>query len=414
MPVFGAVVRPVAAVVFAVVVGLLLVEGLLRPPADDLRALGMYMLGSAITTMIVGGVAVRLFDRAGVIGLRPKIAFGAVVGACVGLLNVLIVSKLMFVSTAHDLRLLAALIGFSALVSLTFSGWVASRVTAQVEVLSRRIRSLATGDYATRLSPIGADEISRQARDLDELASLLQTAAEARARIDQERRDLTIAISHDLRTPLGSIRAMAEALTDGVVHDTAEVARYHLAIRGEVDRLAGMVDDLFQISQIDAGVLPLDRQRVALQEIAAEVTDAMQARAAVAGIALALTVTEALPLIAVDGALVERAVGNLIANAIEHTPRGGHIEVAVMSIDQVQRLTVTDTGPGIEPTHRDRVWDAFFRVDPSRNRALGQSQGAGLGLAIVRGVAEAHGGRVTLDSTLGQGSTFAIELPAAP
>lgn len=404
--------RAALAILFAVAVGLALVQILVRPPLSDLQALGVYMLLSAIATVIVGGLAVRTMDRAGATALRTRIALGAVIGAFVGLLNVLIVAELMFVSTAHDLRLLAALVGFSGLISISFSTWVSSRVSGQLEAIGRRIRGLAAGDYTTRVDPVGADEISRQARDLNDLARLLQSSADAREALDRERRELTVAISHDLRTPLASIRAMAEALSDGVVSAPDEVARYHATIRQEVERLARMVDDLFQLAQIDARALPLDRRPVPLHEVAAEVVDGMQARAAAAGIALRLAGSAPLPPIALDGALVARAVGNLVANALEHTPAGGSVVVATERLGQMHRLSVADTGEGIAAANRDLVWEPFFRADPSRNRLGGRADGAGLGLAIVRGVVQAHGGAVGLTSS-DRGSTFTIDLPAS-
>lgn len=411
VPVVSGLARATLAILFAVAVGLVLVQILVRPPLSDLQALGVYMLLSAVATVLVGGLAVQAMDRAGATALRTRIALGAVIGAFIGLLNVLIVAELMFVSTAHDLRLLAALVGFSGLVSVSFSAWVSSRVSGQLEVIGGRIRGLAAGDYAARLEPVGAGEISRQARDLNELARLLQASAEARDALDRERRELTAAISHDLRTPLASIRAMAEALTDGVVSEPDEVTRYHATIRKEVERLARMVDDLFQLAQIDAGALPLDRRPVSLHEVAAEVADGMQARAAAAGIALRLAESEPLPPIALDGALMARAVGNLVANALEHTPAGGSVVVSTERHGLMHRLSVADTGEGIAAANRELVWEPFFRADPSRNRPGGRADGAGLGLAIVRGVVQAHGGAVGLTSSE-RGSTFTIDLPA--
>ena len=401
--------RGALAILAAVIVGLALVQLLLGPPLGDLQALAIAMLGSAAITVVVGGMFVRTLDRRAATTLRTRIALGSLIGALVGLLNVLIVARQMFVSTTHDLQLLAALVVFSSLVSLGFSGWVAVRIARQLDAVGRRIRGLAAGDYEARVDPVGADEISRQARDLNELARLLQASAEARALLDRQRRDFTIAISHDLRTPLASIRAVVEALADGVVTEPEEVARYHLSARREVERLARMIDDLFELSRIEAGALTLERRPVSLSEVAAEVTDGMQARAAAAGIALSLDTPELLPPIALDGALLARAVGNLVANALEHTPPEGAIVVSARRLGAMHRLSVSDSGGGVDPGSRERIWEPFFRADPSRKRS-GRAEGIGLGLAIVRGIAEAHGGRAGLASD-GAGSTFTIDLP---
>jgi len=396
----------------AVGAGLVLVQLLLAPPASELWLLGLYMVGSGVVTMVTGGLAVRTFDRAGTLSLRAKITFGAIVGALVGLMSVLIVARLMFISTAHDLRLLAALIGFSSLVSLAFSAWVATRISADVRAVTARVAGLAAGDYRTRLALPGHDEVARVAGQLDQLAALLAASDEARDALERERRDFTIAISHDLRTPLASIRAMAEALADGVVEEPAEVQRYHAATRHEVERLASMVDDLFQLAQMDAGALALDRLPVSLGDIAAEVVDAMDARAAAAGVRISLQVEGAPPPIMLDGSLMERAVGNLLANAIEHTPPGGRVDVRVNARGGHHEISVNDTGPGIAATDLDRVWDRFFRAERSRSRAGGQARGAGLGLAIVKGIVEAHGGEVLANSSAGAGATFVLSIPA--
>ncbi len=404
--------RGSVGLLFAVAVGIALVQVLLRPPWSDLQALGLYMLMSAVVTAGLGAAVVTTMDRANATTLRARIALSAVVGALVGLLNVLVVSKLMFVSTAHDLRLLAALVGFSSLVSLVFSSWVAARLSTQLDAVARRIRGLASGDYASRLDLGSAGEIARQAQELNQLAELLQGASDARAALDRERRNLVVAISHDLRTPLASLRAMAEALADGVVDSPSEVGRYHATMRKEVERLTQMVEDLFQVAQLDAGALPLDLHPISLQDVAAEVADGMQARAHAAGIALAFEASDPLPPIQMDGALMERAVANLVSNAIEHTPSGGTISVSTALMAGTHRLEVRDTGEGIAPSEYERVWEPFYRADPSRTRASRATDaGAGLGLAIVRGVVEAHGGTVVLTSSAA-GSTFTIALPA--
>jgi len=151
---------------------------------------------------------------------------------------------------------------------------------------------------------------------------------------------------------------------------------------------------------------------VSLGDIAAEVVDAMEARATAAGVRIALQVEGALPPIMFDGSLMERAVGNLLANAIEHTPPGGRIDVRVNARDGRHEISVNDTGPGIAAADLDRVWDRFFGAERSRSHAGGQAQGAGLGLAIVKGIVEAHGGEVQATSSAGAGATFVLSIPA--
>ncbi|MFN8583798.1 MAG: HAMP domain-containing sensor histidine kinase [Dehalococcoidia bacterium] len=401
------------ALAAAVIVGLLVAQLLIQPSAGDMRALALYIVLSGAATLLGGAAGVQAADRAGAITLRTKVALGGLIGALVGLLNVFIVSQLMFVSTSHDLRLLISLIAVSATISLGFSTWVARTITRRLREVTDGVRVLSLGRYETRLHPVGRDEVARLAEDVNVLAGRLQEAEDARAALERDRRDFTIAISHDLRTPLASMRAMAEALDDEVVTTEDEVRRYHRAMRRESERLGAMIDDLFQLSQLDAGSVQLNRRPLALDEIAAEVVDAMQAQAASRGIRLTLEAHGPVPLASLDGALIERAVRNLVSNALAYTPSEGSVAVLVEAAPGGVALHVRDTGQGIASEDVPRVWDRFFRAERSRTRTAEGSDGAGLGLAIVRGIAEAHSGSTAVESTPGVGSTFSLSLPVA-
>ena len=320
------------------------------------------------------------------------------------------VGRLMFVSTEHDLNLLLTLVIFSAVITAFFSFSVAATVAGRIENIATAIRLLAHGAFATRLAPNGNDEVARLSEDVDLLAARLQAADDQRAALDRERRELTAAISHDLRTPLASLRAMTEALNDGIVDEPAEIRRYYATMRREIERLSGMIDDLFELSQLDAGALKLERLPISVQDIAAEVVDAMQAAARLAGVELILNVDSSPPEIEVDGGRIERAIGNLVRNALEHTPGGGRVLVSVAATNGNVDLRVADSGSGIAPSDLPHVWERFYRADTSRGRN-GNGDGAGLGLAITRGIVEAHGGSVEAISGGGDGATFVLRLP---
>lgn len=395
----------------AIGAGLLLAQLLMSPPAADLRSLAAYLTLSGAATMGLGWLALLLADRVVGLAIQVKAFLGAAIGGGVALLNVFIVAQLMFVSTSHDLKLLVALLIFSAVVTVFFSLRVASVIAARVELVASGIRALAAGNYAGRLEVPGGDEVAQLANDVNRLARRLEEAAEQRQELDRERQELTAAISHDLRTPLASVRAMVEALDDGVVSDRGEVERYYRTIRREIERLNRMIDDLFELAQVDAGALHLERHPVALQEIAAEVVDAMQAQAGRAGVTLKLRADADLPEVSLDGTRVERVVANLVRNALDHTPAGGRVDVSVSSEGGWVALSVTDTGEGIGEADLARIWGRFYRGEKSRRRGQGGADGAGLGLAIVKSVVEAHGGSVDVRSVPHRGATFFVRLP---
>jgi signal transduction histidine kinase len=410
-PSLRTVVGGLLGLVAAVGAGLLIFDVLMAPPRAAATDLALYLVLSGATTIVVGWIALRVADRRLGLSLRVKAVVAATIGSLVGLANVYAVARLMFVSTTHDLPLLSTLLIFSGLIAVWFSVWVASTVTGRVHEIAGAVGALAQGDYATRLVVAGDDEVSRLARDVDRLAARLESSERRRDELERSRRELTAAISHDLRTPLASVRAMVEALSDGLVEDRAEVERYLATMRREIDRLSRMLDDLFELAQIDAGALRLDRRPVSLAEIVADVGDAMQAQALRAGVALEVDAGGAAPLLALDGARMERAVANLVRNAIEHTPSGGRIGVRTACAADAVEVIVEDTGEGIAPDDLERVWEPFYRGDRSRGRAAASGDGAGLGLSIVRGIVEAHGGRVEARSVPGAGSRFTIRLP---
>ncbi|MEX2229788.1 MAG: HAMP domain-containing sensor histidine kinase [Dehalococcoidia bacterium] len=399
-----------AALAAAVAVGVTLFVLLMSPGRRDLADLALYLVITGLATLAAGWAALRTSDARFGLSLRAKAFLAATVGSAVGLVNVYVIARLMFVSTTHDLPLLVTVLVFSGVLAVFFSLLVAATVTDRVRTIAGAIRGIAAGDYDTRITLDGGDELVALAADVDQLADRLQAAERQRDELARERRELTAAISHDLRTPLASFRAMVEALSDGVV-EPPEVDRYLRTMRREIDRLGRMLDDLFELAQIDAGALRLDRRPLTVQEIVMDVADAMQALAAQAQVALEVDIDAGGPPLAIDGARMERAVANLVRNALEHTRAGGRIALRVAAGPRDVAVTVEDDGEGIPADVLSHVWERFYRGDRSRTRGSGSGDGAGLGLAIVRGIVEAHGGTVEARSTPGTGSAFTIRLP---
>lgn len=400
------------ALTLAIGAGILLAELLMSPPAGELRDLTSYLVLSAVATVGAGWLLLRAADRLLGLSIHAKSFFGGILAGSVALLNVFVTAQLMFISTSHDLKLLIALMAFSGVVTVFFSLWIATNISSRIGRVATAVRTLAEGDLTSRAEISGRDEVARLAQDVNTLAERLLTAEKEREAHDQEKRDLTTAISHDLRTPLASMRAMVEALDDAVVSDPDEVQRYYGTMRREIERLSRMIDDLFELSRIDSGAVRLDLHPVDLQEIASEVVDGMQAHARLNEIALTLRTADSQSAL-IDGVRMERAVSNLIRNALEHTPKGGRVEVAVHNDNGWVALTVSDSGGGIDPQDLPRIWERFYRAEKSRRRINNgaDGDGAGLGLTIVRGIVEAHGGQVDAQSRAGQGAVFTIRIP---
>lgn len=398
-----------AAALAGIGVGVLLIPMNTREVIGLFAVLALSLVGSTIAGLLVLGFV----DRAANLTIAMRTFAGVAIGALVALANVLIVASLMFVNTGHDLGLTAALVVSGSAVTMLFALRLARATAREVDPLRRALHQLADGSFEDVALPEGhTAEFAALATDIARLRDQLRQVESDRDRLDAERRELTASISHDLRTPLGSIRAMAEALDDGVVSEAGEQRDYYRQIRRETERLARMIDELFELAQIDAGALRLQLTSLPLQDVAAEVVEAMRPLAREAAIELRLEVDGDPPVASVDGARMERAIGNLVRNALEHTPPGRRVDVRVASEPGGVQLAVHNDGPAIGEADLERVWERFYRGEPSRARdARAGADGAGLGLAIVKGIVETHGGSVTAASAAGDGTTFAIRLP---
>ncbi|MGH3695888.1 MAG: sensor histidine kinase [Pseudonocardiaceae bacterium] len=241
-----------------------------------------------------------------------------------------------------------------------------------------------------------------------------QREANARDRAaESARRELVAWISHDLRTPLAGIRAMTEALADSVVADPAGVAHYAQRLGQQTQRLTAMVDDLFQLSRISSGALQLTLSAIPLGEVVSESLAAEAVTAARKGIRLQADAGSEWPVVQGSDPELARVVRNLLSNAIRHTPPDGTVVVAAGARDGQAWLRVDDTCGGIPENELDRVFDVAYRGNPARTPALPDESSAGLGLAIARGLVEAHAGRIEARNH-GPGCRFEILLPLAP
>jgi len=248
-------------------------------------------------------------------------------------------------------------------------------------------------------------------------AVLIEDIAELR-RLERVQHDFLANVSHELSTPLTSVRLLAETLEDVIDTDPDRAQQFVEKIEKEVQYLTGMVAELLELSRIESGQLPMTIEPVEAAQMVREVMARMLPLAQRHRVRLLTDIQQGKTLVAADSKLITRVLVNLVHNAIKFTPSGGKIVIgtALQKGQSVQRFFVRDTGAGIREEDLPRVFERFFKTDRARSKAdfIGPGGGGtGLGLAIARQVVEAHGGRITAESVVGEGSTFTFILPAA-
>ncbi|MDG9674991.1 HAMP domain-containing sensor histidine kinase [Micromonospora sp. DH14] len=302
-------------------------------------------------------------------------------------------------SPANQTRIIAVA-GLVLLVTVGVTVLAGIRLTRPLHALTGAAQRMRDGDGSARVRVTGRDEIAR-------LAEVFNDMAERRERLEQLRRAMVSDIAHEMRTPVSNIRGWLEAVEDGVA---APDRRLLSSLLEEATLLQHVISDLQDLAEADAGALRLHRERVYLTDLLAQVAEAHRAQADRVGVTIGVR-TEADPQVDADPVRLRQAVGNLVANAVRHTPSGGRVTISASATGAEVIVSVADTGSGISAEDLPRVFDRFWRADKSRSRQTG---GSGLGLAIVRQLTEAHGGTVTATSTPTQGSTFTLHLPHPP
>jgi len=366
--------------------------------------LQVFLIAAGCTSAVglAGTGVIRLLGRA---SLRLSIAASGIVCALAIVAGTLGTAEAMFLSR-HDLGVVVMVCVVAGVVASAFSWLLGRQVESGSTALRQAARSFGdeSGQFRPPALPLAA-EFAALSRELtDTSAKLAQSRARERA-LEQSRRQLVAWVSHDLRTPLAGLRAMAEALEDGLATDPP---RYHKQMRAEAERLAAMVDDLFELSRIHSGTLQLSADQIALDDLVSDVLASTEALARGHGVRLGGQASGQLTVRA-DPRELSRALTNLLANAIRFTPPGGSVHVEARRERDDALLTVADGCGGIPEADLPRVFDLAWRGTDARSPATGG--GAGLGLAIVRGVVEAHQGSVRVVNS-GDGCRFEMRLPA--
>ncbi len=357
------------------------------------------MIGPALVvagaTLAAGLVLALVARRLPTLRLRlVALALGAVV---LPLAAVLLSGVLMF-DSGHDLTVLAVA-SASGLAAMAGAVLVARSVLVPVRRVRDASEQLARGELTARAPEDGPAEVAELGAAFNHMAGELE-------RLFDARRQLVAHASHDLRTPLASLQAMLEAIEDGLRPADA----YLPAMHDQVRHLGRLVDDLFELARIDAGALTLEMREVELGGLVECCVRGVQASARARGVRVESRVDDAVPRVRCAPDQVERVLLNLLTNALRHTPSDGAVAVLVASDDGAVRISVEDTGEGIAPESLDQAFDRFWRADSARRR---DGAGAGLGLAIARGLVEAHGGRIWAEERPGGGARVSLTLPIA-
>ena len=377
---------------------------------------------------IAGILAVQVGDWVTLVGLTvlgavPAVALGLwltrrggasatgqlVVLATVPLLatwvGAIVAARAMFIDS-HDLTAFGVIAATAGTVGALTAWRLARRIRSDVEALTELSHSIAAGEVPDPPTGGSVGELRVLGRQLSEMSQRLDEAHRRELALERSRRELVAWVSHDLRSPLAGIRAMAEALEDGIVSDPADVTRYLRSIGTETDRVTLLVDDLFELSRITSGAMSLAPRPERVGELVGRVLDGADPAARARGVRLTRCVGD-LPDVLVAPAEATRVLRNLVDNAVRHTPEGGTVEVRAEADGAEVVLSVSDECGGIPPEDLDRVFDVAFRGDVARGREDG---GGGLGLAIAKGLAEAQAGTVEVSNHAG-GCCFSVRFP---
>jgi signal transduction histidine kinase len=311
---------------------------------------------------------------------------------------VLLVAE-MFVSSMDAFFTLLVAVYAAAL-----AAWAIRRIghsaMHDLDTVRTTLAAVGEGDRDIRTGVAGGDEIARLAADVDAMV----------VRLDQEeraRRTLFAAVSHDLRTPITALQLLANAIDDGIVDDAETRREYAARMSTHVRALGALIDDLFELTRLESGELTWTMEQVRLDLLLREAVDAMRPEAEACFVAVTARCQGPATAARANPEQIQRVLFNLIQNAIRHTPPDGSVTVSAEAVADGIEVEVADTGGGIAAEHRERIFDPFYRADPSR-----RDTGAGLGLAISRAIVEAHGGQIWLEDAA-VGTRVRFRLPSA-
>ncbi len=379
-------------------------------PGNEVQDLVGFMTVTGLTSSLLSYAFYRLGVLEWFRSLRWAIWMVIALLVLMIFLNVWVIARFTFIQS-HYLTLTSVLLVFAGLSALTIGFFASKTMTDRLSKLSEATRSLAGRDFTIRLKISGNDEIAQLAETFNIMARNLQEVEEQKQQLERTRRDLTAWVSHDLRTPLTSMRVMIEAMLDGVVDDDETVHRYLDNSRVEIEHLSGLIDDLFELAQLDVGHLQISVQRASIRDLISDTIGGMRLKADQRGIDLQGEVADDVDMILMAPDKIQRVLTNLVDNAIKYADSGVRVTLSAWRAGDDIRIDIHNSGSYIPEDALPRLFESFFRGEGSRKRDDDGARGTGLGLAIARGFIEAHGGRIWATSEKDEGTTFSFSLP---
>lgn len=379
-------------------------------PENEIQTLVTFMTLTGIMTSLLSYGFYRLGILELFSSLRWSILTVIALTVLMIFLNVWVIARFTFIE-AHYLSLTSALLVFAGLTALTIGFFASKTMTDRLSKLTDATNELAEGKLTTRLDIPGNDEISKLATTFNMMAHNLQEVDEQKRQLDQTRRDLIAWVSHDLRTPLTAMRAMLESMVDGVVTDEETVNRYMNNSLAEIEHLSHLIDDLFELAQLDVGHLKIDYHEIAIHDLISDTIGSMVLKAKQKDITLKGEVDETLDLVRMAPDKIQRVLTNLVDNAIKYTPEHECVTLRAYCQKEDVRIDIHNSGSFIPDDVLPRLFESFYRGERSRPQDDDGVRGTGLGLAIARGFIEAHGGHIWAKSAESEGTTFSFTIP---
>jgi len=403
----NSILRLLGGILSIVLVSLGIFYYIMQPLMSDLGHMAEFLSITALVSGLAGYTAYRFRWMERSPALRWSLLGGYALASLLTFLNVWITARLMFASQ-HDLILATILLLFAGGIAMVLGYFISNTVTERICRLDHAAKQIQAGNLSARVPVSGNDEVAGLARTFNQMAVQLQEADTNQRALDALRRDLVAWAGHDLRTPLTGVRVLVEALADGIIDDPDTSRRYLQQARKQIDHLSLLIDDLFQVSQLDAGGIPLNLEPASLSDLISDTLENFSGLASQQGVVLTGSAAPGIDPLQMDVQRIGRVLNNLVSNALRYTPTGGTVSVQAKVVAETVRVTVQDSGEGIAPNDLPHVFDRFYRGEKSRNQATG---GSGLGLAIAKGIVEAHGGQIDVESNPGRGARFHFCLP---